>query len=1043
MAPARGTAEFETGEPVFPEGGADALTGLATRESFLAGVADILFNADSTEGYALIYFNLVNFKFYNARCSAERGDELLCSLANVLANEFADDLVARLSYDHFAVFTSKPSLVDSITHACRAVEGLDETNQLRLKAGIRRLAEKEDTAPDGLCDQAKSACDAIKERFGTSYLEYSPELGLALERDAYIAANIERALDNGYLNIYYQPLVRSMTNKVCAFEALARWNDPVYGKLMPSVFIPVLEKNHSISLLDKFVVKRVCEDLRARINTGKPVVPVSFNLSRADFLYGDVVDGIIDLIKRFDIPRGYLRVEVTESMFSGDEDFIMRQMSSLRSAGFEIWMDDFGAGYSSFEFLKECHFDAVKLDMQLVRDLNSRSKTILDTVVEMTKALGSKTLSEGAETQSQVEFLKSIGCEIIQGFYYGRPMPLEQCLEHCAANGFEFETPEDAEAMRKVASVSASDDEALAVLIYDGDAVSTVFGSKAFKYFVRSLGIDESDYLDALFHLAGDGALNPREFLERASKSGNAETLLLNENGRILRMAINPLASTSSYSVFTLVLEEADDANESGYLGRALGVLLRSFQGAALLDYRSDSVIVLKSRKGHTPKSFNGIAGYIKEYSETHIHPVDRGRVISKSEQVEYFAKSAESRKVNFSVMFRQRDYSGSYVLMQLMVFIPEGVGAPEALLCLKQAESAPGISIDETLEFDENNGVATTSQPKAVWGGQDAPVEDNFFDRALTDSLAVSLVEEDPDLSIQNFIGTLGKNLGADRTYVVEAAAAGVLNNTYEWCAPSVIPRKSELQNVDSTFFGSLYEQIKEHSPLLLEDVEPLKETSPKLFNYLLSRNVHATAVSVLMISGKPVGFFGIENSPAIAFDHDGMRLRTTAQFISIMIRNRNVMAHLDYLSLRDDLTGILNRRGLEQYIRTVPSGLRLVLVYADLNNLKEVNDTLGHDAGDELIKESGQTMLRVAVRGHVYRLGGDEFAMTFELDPDADCLQPMRDVRKAFIDKSISVALGYSTTVTPVKSIDELLQQADRNMYVNKQQMHQARKM
>ncbi|MGI6033362.1 MAG: GGDEF domain-containing protein [Coriobacteriales bacterium] len=581
------------------------------------------------------------------------------------------------------------------------------------------------------------------------------------------------------------------------------------------------------------------------------------------------------------------------------------------------------------------------------------------------------------------------------------------------------------------------------MLNYDGDVVSTVFESKSFKYIVHSLGIDESDYLDALFHLAGDGALIPSEFLERASKSGNAETLLLNENGRMLHLTISPLASTSSYSVFTLVLEEADVESESGYPGRALGVLLRSFQGAALLDYGSDSVIVLKSRKGHTPKSFNGISDYIKEYSETHIHPVDRGRVISKSEQVEHFAKSAESRKVNFSVMFRQRDYSGSYVLMQLMVFIPEGAGAPEALLCLKQAESAPGISSDETLGFDEGNGVAATSRSNAVWGGQDAPVEDNFFDRALTDSLAVSLVEEDPDLSIQNFIGTLGKNLGADRTYVVEAAAAGVLNNTYEWCAPSVIPRKSELQNVDSTFFGSLYEQIKEQSPLLLKDVEPLKESSPKIFNYLLMRNVHSTAVSVLMISGKPVGFFGIENSPAIASDHDGMRLRTTAQFISIMIRNRNVMAHLDYLSLRDDLTGILNRRGLEQYIRTVPSGLRLVLVYADLNNLKEVNDTLGHDAGDELIKESGQTMLRVAGRGHVYRLGGDEFAMTFELDPDSDCLQPIRDVRKAFIDKSISVALGYSTTVTPVRSIDELLQQADRDMYVNKQQMHQARNM
>jgi diguanylate cyclase (GGDEF)-like protein len=314
-------------------------------------------------------------------------------------------------------------------------------------------------------------------------------------------------------------------------------------------------------------------------------------------------------------------------------------------------------------------------------------------------------------------------------------------------------------------------------------------------------------------------------------------------------------------------------------------------------------------------------------------------------------------------------------------------------------------------------------------------------FDAALNEALALALDDEDSDASIRKFLKSMGTSLSADRTFILEGNGDGTSANTYEWCAPGVVSLQREFNDINSLSMETVSDVLSGQSAIIIDDVEMVRDVSPMLYAYMKRRKTRVAAVAGLKIAGKYIGLFGIENPSQEALNTGGSRLAIIAQFLSIMIRNRNVRAHLDYLTLRDELTGILNRRGLEHYIHTVPDGLLLVLVYADINNLKQVNDTQGHEAGDELIRAAGQTMLQVAGRGHVYRLGGDEFAMTFELDPEDDCKQPIREVRKAFEKRGISMALGFSTTRTPVASIDALLKEADRYMYQNKTVMHNSR--
>ena len=257
--------------------------------------------------------------------------------------------------------------------------------------------------------------------------------------EQYILDHLAEALEQDHIKVYVQPVVRTLTRQVCGLEALARWQDPAYGLLMPGEFIPVLEKHRLIHRLDTYVLRKVCENYSSSKKQFN--VPVSINLSRLDYELCDIFEVVDAAVRANKMPRSNLCIEITESTLASNESLMRQYIDRFRSAGYSVWMDDFGSGYSTLNVLKDYLFDELKIDMRFLSDFHTRSKKILSSIVHMAKEIGIQTLAEGVETEEQFLFLRSIGCEKVQGYLFGKPMPYDECQDHVANAGMTWEPP--------------------------------------------------------------------------------------------------------------------------------------------------------------------------------------------------------------------------------------------------------------------------------------------------------------------------------------------------------------------------------------------------------------------------------------------------------------------------------------------------------------------------------------------------------------------------------------------------------------------------
>ena len=248
--------------------------------------------------------------------------------------------------------------------------------------------------------------------------------------EAELIAHFDEAVSNGDLYICLQPQINHNTKRMVGAEALIRWNHPVFGMQYPNDFIPVLERNNLIFRADLFVFREVCKFLKSRLDAHKTVVPVSVNMSRYDIYNNNYVESIEAIRREYDIPVKYLRVEITESSAIGGLDLIKRAMDKLHEFGYLVEMDDFGSGYSSLNILKDLEVDIIKLDMRfLVGEIGGRGGIIISSVVQMAKWLKTAIIAEGVETQEQADYMKSIGCNYIQGYLYSKPLPVPEFEE--------------------------------------------------------------------------------------------------------------------------------------------------------------------------------------------------------------------------------------------------------------------------------------------------------------------------------------------------------------------------------------------------------------------------------------------------------------------------------------------------------------------------------------------------------------------------------------------------------------------------------------
>ena len=424
----------------------DSLTGLFNMSFFYQKVQMLLSTPESRRSeVAFIHFDIPNFKLYNERHGFRLGDELLCELAHTIRDVFPDGTVARFSDDHFVVFISakdKESINERVETVLRRILLAEEVNKrVRVKAGIYYLDDR--LTEVGLaCDHARLACNSIKGRHDVNYCIYDEMLREKLRKQQYVADHIDEAVENGYIKVFYQPVIRVKTGEICGYEALVRWIDPVLGFLSPADFIDTLEQFHLIHMVDSYVVYKVCEDYRRLKDNGEPVVPVSINLSRLDFELCDIFEVIESARKEYDVPINMLDLEITESALNDTNDIIKSATERFHEMGYHIWIDDFGSGYSSLNILTEYTFDVLKLDLVFLRsyDHNPRTGDLLAYIVGGANGMGIQPLTEGVETKEHYEFLKKIGCEKAQGYYFGKPMPMDETRAFTKEKGMVWES---------------------------------------------------------------------------------------------------------------------------------------------------------------------------------------------------------------------------------------------------------------------------------------------------------------------------------------------------------------------------------------------------------------------------------------------------------------------------------------------------------------------------------------------------------------------------------------------------------------------------
>jgi diguanylate cyclase (GGDEF)-like protein len=409
----------------------DAVTGLYNRARLFLEIERIQ-AAHPEKKYVFARVDIDRFHLFNSAMGEQEGDHLLRYLADEIAKatqSFSSCLYGRMESDVFCIFAEydKECFEKALKMLKARFYSYRKDYLLELSVGIY-LVEQPGISPETMLSRATLAQEKGKKqhRHEIFYFDKSMEGYEALEKE--ITGEMHTALDKKQFVVYLQPKYDLRSEQPYGAEALVRWQHPTKGLITPGAFIPVLEQNGFIARLDSYMWESVCALLKKWKDEGRRLTPVSVNMSRISLYNPQVVEILVGLVRRYDIPPRMLNLEVTESAYMSNTSLMKDTLSRLQQAGFLILMDDFGSGYSSLNTLKEINVDILKIDMKFMPVSNSDGKReiILSSIVRMAGWLGIPVVAEGVETLEQKQFLESIGCNFVQGYYYAKPMPVEE-----------------------------------------------------------------------------------------------------------------------------------------------------------------------------------------------------------------------------------------------------------------------------------------------------------------------------------------------------------------------------------------------------------------------------------------------------------------------------------------------------------------------------------------------------------------------------------------------------------------------------------------
>ena len=781
------------------------------------------------------------------------------------------------------------------------------------------------------------------------------------EQRRHITENFDRALSEGWIKVCYQPVIRGSNGRVCSEEALSRWAEPGKEIIYPDDFIPVLEDAGLIHRLDLHVVDRIIEDVEVRRKAGLYNVPISFNLSRADFDHCDIVEEVRKRVDAAGLDRKLICVEVTESLVGSDFDKIESQIKRFRDLGFKVCMDDFGSGYSSLGFLQKTDVDVLKLDLNFMREFESNAKTrlIVTQLVRLISSLGMDTVAEGVETEEQVDFLREIGCTKMQGFYFCRAITVEELLErYREGRQIGFENPDETEYYEALGKISLFDLDDItseekdpdgtsaikqyfsslpvAILEYNGEHVRIVRCNRSYKEFLReTFGIEEigrnSDHAPKL-HERG------AEIFELFERCRGLERRLLFEervsdkislNGFIRHSADNEVTGYSAFTIAILSNKDFDDSSGVTF-ARASRALSADYINLYYVNDRTDEFTEYNpdaersnlSVERHGSDFFNSSL----RDAEKAIYPGDLDRFVSE------FTKENMLR-----ILEQQNTYTLSYRLMV------EGEPIYVNMKAVRVDSEHIVIGVNNVDAYMRHKEALERAQAESITYARITALAGNY--------LAIYTVDPVSDEYIEYSSTSTFDELGLEkkgRDFFGEM-----------------------IRNGRDVVFGEDFEgyQVVCSKENILRDIE---QTGLFEFNYRLT------------IDG---GLIHVSLRAALVEEKDGPRIIVGISNIEDRIqRSQEYEASLKEaraMVMTDGLTGVKNKNAylnaeteLNEQIR---NGLKpeFAIVVADLNGLKEINDQHGHQTGDNFLKAGCRAICDIFDHSPVFRVGGDEFAI------------------------------------------------------------------
>lgn len=415
----------------------DDNTGLLNITSFKRD-AEIIIRQNQETKFALIYITIMKYHFLRQIYDAEYVDGLIAAIGQEIKTNFPNGLNAIGDRNKFIVlipFEEKKDIIDKITafQNYMNVFKYRDIHGVELSYGIKRTSFETMTSIDKIIESATLASKYIQYDYTkTNYNFYNAELDRIEKGNAEIELKAQQALDEGRFEVFYQLKRDILEDEWIGAEALVRWRDNDGKLIPPGQFIPIFEENGFVVQIDTYVFENVCKQLREMINNGIKVVPVSVNLSKKHFRDLNFINVYEDIVNEYNIPHELIEFEITEGLLFENINVFKRFIGIAHSRGYKCSMDDFGSGYSSLNIISELDFDAIKIDQRFFRNSNGfteESKIIISSIISLCHKLGKKVVAEGAEEFEQVKFLKNNECDIIQSYYYSKPIPYNEYKE--------------------------------------------------------------------------------------------------------------------------------------------------------------------------------------------------------------------------------------------------------------------------------------------------------------------------------------------------------------------------------------------------------------------------------------------------------------------------------------------------------------------------------------------------------------------------------------------------------------------------------------